>query len=108
MTDSQQATATLAEMGTDIKQTLQEAIQQTKPAIGMMAERMGERFQDLAHQGKEAALETQHKIENQARQAKTTAEHCIQHAPFKSVMVAAGVGLLAGVVATWLMRGPSH
>ena len=75
---------------------------------GMMAERMGERFQDLAHQGKEAALETQHKIENQARQAKTTAEHCIQHAPFKSVMVAAGVGLLAGVVATWLMREPSH
>lgn len=108
MTDNQQTTATLAEMGSDLQQTLQEAMQQTKPAIGMMAERMSERFQDLAHQSKEAALETQHKIENQARQVKTTAEHCIQHAPFKSVMVAAGLGLLTGVVAAWLMRERSH
>lgn len=108
MTDSQQPAATLAEMGADIQHTLQEAIQQTRPAIGMMADRVGDRLQNLAHQGKEAALETQHKIENQARQVKTTAEHCIQHAPFKSVMVAAGLGLLAGAVATWLMRERSH
>lgn len=108
MTDSQEPTATLAEMGTDIQQTLHEAIAQTKPAIGMMAERVNDRLQHLAQQGKEAALETQHKIEHQARQAKTTAEHCIQHAPFKSVMVAAGVGLLAGVVTTWLMRERNH
>ena len=73
-----------------------------------MAERVSDRLQELAHQGKEAALGTQHKIENQARQAKTTAEHCIQHAPFKSVMVAAGVGLLAGIVTTWLMRERNH
>jgi ElaB/YqjD/DUF883 family membrane-anchored ribosome-binding protein len=108
MTDSQQTTATLAEMGTDIQQTLQEAMQQTKPALGKMAERMSERLQDLAHQGKAAALETQHKIEDQARQVKTTAEHHIQQAPFKSVMVAAGIGLLVGVMTTWLMRERSH
>lgn len=108
MTDSQQNTATLADMGSDIKQSLQEAIHQSKPALGMMAERVSERLHDLAHQGKEAALETQHKIENQARQVKSTAEHYIQHAPFKSVMVAAGVGLLAGVITTWLMRERNH
>lgn len=108
MTDSQHTASTIAEMGTDLQQTLQETIQQTKPVLGKMAERMGERLQDLAHQGKEAALETQHKIEHQARRVTTTAEHCIQQAPFKSVAAAAGVGLLTGVIATWLMRERHH
>jgi ElaB/YqjD/DUF883 family membrane-anchored ribosome-binding protein len=38
----------------------------------------------------------------------STAEHCIQQAPFKSMAVAAGVGLLTGVVTTWLMRERRH
>lgn len=108
MSDSQQTTATIAEIGTDIKQTLQEAIQQTKPALGMMADRINDRIQDMACQSKEAALEAQHKIQQQARQVTTRAEHVIQQAPFKSILVAAGMGLLTGVVATWLMRERNH
>lgn len=108
MSDSQPTTATLTEIGTDIQQTLQEAIQQTKPAIGMMASRINDRIQDMACQSKEAAREVQHKIEHQARQVTTRAEHVIQQAPFKSILVAASVGVLTGVVATWLMRERNH
>lgn len=91
-------------VGTAIPQILSETLDQAKPVIGKMAERVNERIHDLAHQGKEAALEAKQKIESEARLVTSTAEHLIQRAPLKSVMVAAGVGVLAGVIGTWLMR----
>lgn len=108
MTHPKDPTENMASIGAGITQALTEAVDQTKPVIGLMAERMNERLQDLAQHGKDAALEAKYKIENQARQATTTAEHYIQHAPFKSVMVAAGIGLLTGVITTWLMRERHH
>lgn len=108
MSDTKSPTDTLAAMGSDITQTMQTAYEQTKPVIGQMTERMNERLQDLAHQSQEATREAKLKIENQAKRVTTTAEHHIQNAPFKSVLMAAGVGLLTGVVATWLMRERSH
>lgn len=108
MSDSKSPTETIAAMGTDISQTMHQAVEQTKPVLEQMAERVNERLHELAQQSRDAALEAKHKVENQARQATTTAEHCIQHAPFKSVAVAAGVGLLTGVVATWLLRERPH
>ena len=108
MTDIKNPTETIAAMGSDITQTMQTAYEQTKPVIGQMAERLNERLHDLAQQSQEATREVKHKIENQAKRMTTTAEHHIQNAPFKSVMIAAGVGLLTGVVATWLMCERSH
>jgi ElaB/YqjD/DUF883 family membrane-anchored ribosome-binding protein len=73
-----------------------------------MAHQCNDRLHDLAHQGQEAALQAQHKIEDQARKAATTAEQCIQQESFKSLAMAAGVGLLTGLVTNWLMRKRRH
>ncbi|PUE44683.1 hypothetical protein B9Z47_17560 [Limnohabitans sp. 2KL-1] len=108
MSDIKSPTDTIAAMGSDITQTMQTAYEQTKPVIGQMAERMNERLHDLAHQSQETTREAKLKIENQAKHMTTTAEHHIQNAPFKSIMIAAGAGLLTGVIATWLMRERSH
>ena len=108
MSDTPRTTETIAALGADLSQGMHQAMAQTKPVLTEMAERVNERLHDLAHHSQEAALEAKHKIEDQARKATTTAEHCIQQAPFKSMAVAAGVGLLTGVVATWLMRERPH
>lgn len=108
MSDNPSPTETIAALGADLSQGMHQAVAQTKPVLSQMAERFNERLHDLAHHSQEAALEARHKIEDQARKATTTVEHCIQQAPFKSIAMAAGVGLLTGVIATWLMREHRH
>lgn len=108
MSDTPSPTETIAALGEELSKSMHQAVAQTQPALSHMAERVNERLHHLAHHSQEAALEAKHKIENQARKATTTAEHCIQQAPFKSMAVAAGVGLLTGVIATWLMRERRH
>ena len=99
---------TIAALGDDLSKSLHHAAAQTQPVLSQMAHQANERLHHLAHHSQEAALAAKHKIEDQARKATTTAEHCIQQAPFKSVAVAAGVVLLTGVVTTWLMRERRH
>ena len=108
MSDTPSPTQTIAVLGEDLSKSLHQAAAQTQPVLSQMAHRVNERLHDLAHHSQEAAREAKHKIENQAHKATTTAEHCIQQAPFKSMALAAGVGLLTGVVATWLIREPRH
>jgi ElaB/YqjD/DUF883 family membrane-anchored ribosome-binding protein len=108
MSDTPSPTDTIAALGEDLSKSMHQAAAQAKPVLSQMAHQVNERLHDLAHHSQEAALEAKHKIEDQARKATTTAEHCIQQAPFKSMVVAAGVGLLAGVIATWLMRERRH
>jgi ElaB/YqjD/DUF883 family membrane-anchored ribosome-binding protein len=108
MSSTSHPTETIAALSDDLSKSLHTAAAQTQPVLSQMAHQVNERLHNLAHHGQEAALEVKHKIEDQARKATTTAEHCIQQAPFKSMAVAAGVGLLTGVVATWLMRERRH
>jgi ElaB/YqjD/DUF883 family membrane-anchored ribosome-binding protein len=99
---------TFVALGEDLSKSMHQAAAQAKPVLSQMAHQVNERLHDLAHHSQEAALEAKHKIEYQARKATSTAEHCIRQAPFKSMAVAAGVGLLTGVVSTWLMRERRH
>jgi ElaB/YqjD/DUF883 family membrane-anchored ribosome-binding protein len=108
MSSTSHPTETIAALSDDLSKSLHTAAAQTQPVLSQMAHQVNERLHNLAHHGQEAALEAKHKIEDQARKATTTAEQCIQQAPFKSMAVAAGVGLLTGVVATWLMRERRH
>lgn len=108
MSNATRPTETIAALDEDRSKNLHHEATQAKPVLSQMAHRVNERLHDLAHHSQEATLEAKHKIEDQARKATTTAEHCIQQAPFKSVAVAAGVGLLTGVVTTWLMRERRH
>ena len=108
MSDTPNPSETIVALGDDLSKSMHQAASQTKPVLNQMAHQVNVRLHDLAHHGQEAALVAKHKIEDQARKATTTAEHCIQQAPFKSVAVAAGVGLLTGVVTTWLMRKRRH
>ena len=99
---------TLTASDADLSKSMHQAASQANPVLSQMAHQVNERLHDLAHHSQEAALVAKHKIGDQARKATTTAEHCIQQAPFKSVAVAAGVGLLTGVVTTWLIRERRH
>jgi ElaB/YqjD/DUF883 family membrane-anchored ribosome-binding protein len=108
MSSTPHPTETIAALGDDLSKSLHQAAAQTQPVLSQMAHQVNERLHNLAQHEQEAALEAKHQIEDQARKATTTAEHCIQQAPFKSMAVAAGVGLLTGVVATWLMRERRH
>ena len=108
MSDTPSTTPTIAALGAELSQGLHQAVAQTKPVLSQMAEQVNARLHDLAHHSQEAALQAKHKIEDQARKTTTTAEHCIQQAPFKSVAIAAGVGLLTGVLGAWLMRERPH
>lgn len=99
---------TFVALGEDLSKSMHQAAAQAKPVLSQMAHQVNERLHDLAHHSQEAALEAKHKIEDQARKATSTAEHCIRQAPFKSMAVAVGVGLLTGVVTTWLMRERRH
>ena len=108
MSDNTSPSETNAALGADLSQSMHQVLAQTKPVLNQMAHQVNERLHDLAHHSQEAALEAKHKIEDQARKATSTAEHCIRQAPFKSMAVAAGVGLLTGVVTTWLMLERRH
>ena len=108
MSNASRPTEPLAASDADLSKSMHQAASPTQPMLNQMAHQVNERLHDLAHHSQEAAREAKHKIEDQARKATTTAEHCIQQAPFKSVAVAAGVGLLTGVVTTWLMRERRH
>ena len=73
-------------------------------AVNRMAERVGDSVQDLACQGRGAALEARQKLETQALHARLHAEQYIHDAPFKSVLLAAGTGALTAMAVSWYMR----
>ena len=62
---------------------------------------LADSINELASQTKEAASDMQHRLEKQAQKANTAAAHYIQHAPFKSVLIAAGVGATAAALMSW-------
>jgi ElaB/YqjD/DUF883 family membrane-anchored ribosome-binding protein len=108
MSDTPSPTETIAALGNDLSQSMHQAVAQTKPLLSQMAHQVNERLHDLAQHSQEAAVDAKHKIQDQAKKVTTTAEHCIHQAPFKSVALAAGAGLLTGVIASWLMRERPH
>ncbi len=94
----------LSALGADIINTVNSALDEARPAINRMTHRVSDSAQDLARQSKEAACEAEHQLESSARHVRVTAEHYIQHAPFKSILIAAGTGAATALAMSWLLN----
>ena len=108
MTDSQSPIDKMATSAIGVSSTVQEAAHEAKPALERLAERLSDSISDMAHHSRDTAIETRKLLAQKTHQATSTAEHCIQRAPFKSVFIAAGVGAVAATLASWLMRPRDH
>lgn len=108
MKDPQTTIDKMATAAADVSATVQEAAHEAKPAFERLAERLSDSISDMAHHSRDTAIETRKLLAQKTHQATSTAEHCIQRSPFKSVFIAAGVGAVAATLVNWLMRPRDH
>ena len=104
MTDPQSSHEKLAQATAGVSGALQNAAQEAKPVFERMADRISDSISDMAHHSRDAAVDAKKLLEQKTHQATSTAEHYIHRAPFKSVLIAAGVGAAAATLVSWLMR----
>lgn len=98
----------MSSLGAGISGTVNEAISDAQPMLNRMADRFSDSVHDLAQRGKETALEAEHRIEREARHARRLAESYIQHAPIKSVLIAAGTGAATALAVSWYLQSRKH
>lgn len=108
MSDSKTPQEKIQAVGASVSGTVNEAFHDARPAFNRMADRVSESLHDMAQHGKETALQAEHRIEREAMHARHMAEHYIQHAPLKSVLIAAGTGAATALVMSWLMHQRKH
>ena len=97
-----------ADIGSHISGALHEAMRENTHDLHRVSERLADSINALASQSKHAASDLQHRLEKQTEQARTAAAHYIQEAPFKSVLIAAGVGATASAVMGWWLGSRSR
>lgn len=95
-------------LSADMSGAVNEALSEAQPMLNRMADRFSDSVQDLAQRGKESALEAEHRIEREARHARRLAESYIQHAPLKSVLIAAGTGAATALAVSWYLQSRKH
>lgn len=95
-------------LGAGISGAVNEALCEAKPALSRIADRLSDSVRELANQGKEAAREAEHRLDSGARHVRVSAEHYIQHAPFKSVLIAAGTGAAVALAVSWFMQSRKY
>ena len=108
MTDPQTPPEKLVGATAGISASLQEAAHEAKPAFERLADRLSDSISEMAHHSRDAAVEAQKMLEQKTHKVSSTAEHYIHCAPFKSVLIAAGVGAVAATLVSWLMRARPH
>ncbi len=108
MSDLKSPQETLSALGAGISGTVNEVLQDARPAFNRMADRVTESMHELASEGRDAAYEAERQLEGKVRHIRVSAEHYIQHAPFKSILIAAGTGAVTALAVSWLMRSRSH
>ena len=108
MSDQKPPQETLSSFGAGLSSTVNEALQEARPAFSRMADRVTESMHELADQSRDAACEAERQVESKVRHIRVSAEHYIQHSPFKSVLIAAGTGAVTALAVSWLMRSRSH
>lgn len=104
MSDQKPPLEKLSSLGAGISGTFNDVLSEAQPALSRMAERIGDSVHDLATQGKDAACEAERRLDSGARHVRVTAEHYIQHAPFKSVLIAAGTGAATALAMSWFLQ----
>ena len=104
MTDPQAPQEKMAGSSAGTSASLQNAAHEAKPAFERVADRISDSLSDMAHHSRDAALDAKKLLAQKTHQVTTTAEHYIHRAPFKSVLIAAGVGAVAATLVNWLLR----
>lgn len=94
----------VSSLGASIAGTVNEVLHEARPTLQRMADQVSGSMHDMAIQGKDAALHAEHQLEKEARHVRVTAEHYIQNAPFKSILIAAGTGAATALAVSWLMH----
>lgn len=108
MSDPQTPQEKMSSLRADVTGTVKDVLNEARPALNRVADRVNDSVHDLLNQGKEAACKAERQLENEARHLRATAEHHIQHAPIKSILIAAGTGAATALAAAWLMRSRNH
>jgi len=98
----------ISSLGATVSNTVNEALDEARPAMSRMSHRVQDELNSLGDSGKEAYAEAKRKLEKEAQHVRVTTEHYIQHAPLNSVFIAAGVGAAAALGVCWLMRSRAH
>lgn len=104
MTDHKTPQEKMSSLGAGIAGTVNEVLHEARPSFKRMADQVSGSMHDMAMQGKEAALHAEHQLEKEARHVRVNAEHYIQNAPFKSILIAAGTGAATALAVSWLMH----
>ena len=87
--------------------SMQDAAHETQP-VERLAHRLCDHLSDMAHHSRDAVTDVQKLLAQKTHQASSSAEHYIHCAPFKSVLIAAGVGAAAATLVNWLLRSRHH
>lgn len=96
------------DIGSHISGALHEAMRENSHDLHRVSERLADSINNLASKSKDAASDVQHRLEKEAQKMSATAEHYIQNDPFKSVLIAAGVGATAGALLSWWLGSRSR
>lgn len=104
MTDAKTPNEKLTALGADVTHTYKDALNEVRPVLNRMTDRAQNSMHELAAKGKDAALSAEHLLEKEARHVHRAAEHYIQDAPLKSVLIAAGTGAATALLAAWFLR----
>ncbi len=108
MSDIQTPQETASSARAKVADTVNDVLNEARPALSRVADRVNDSVHDLLKQGKDAVYKTEQQLENEVRHLRVTAEHYIQHAPIKSILIAAGTGAATALVAAWLLRSRNH
>lgn len=108
MTDTQTPQEKLSSLGAGISGAVNDVLQEAKPMLDRMADRVSDGIQDITKQGIDAAREAEHRLEREARHMRMHAEHYIQNEPLKSVLIAAGTGAATALLVSWYLRSHQH
>lgn len=98
MTPAPSTQEKLSTVAAGITGTLHDAAQDAKPVFERTVDRLSDSISDMAHHSRDAAVEAKKRLEKKAQKVTSTAEHYIHCAPFKSVLIAAGVGAAAATL----------
>jgi ElaB/YqjD/DUF883 family membrane-anchored ribosome-binding protein len=104
MSDFKSATEKISSLGASVNSNVDELLNEARPVLSRMTDRVKDELHDLSESGKEAMSDVKHKLEKEARHVRVTTEHFIQHEPLTSVLIAAGTGAAAALAVSWLMR----
>lgn len=105
MSDPISSQEKLSSLGASIADSINEVLHEARPTLARMVNQVSGNMHDMAVQGQDTLRNAEHQLEKEARHVRVTAEHYIQNAPFKSVLIAAGTGAVTALAVSWLMHG---